>query len=473
MTAVESEMVDFIVIGSGPAGFAAATEAAQHGKKVIIIEKEEDVGGVCINTGTFPSKTLREAVLQLTGFYPKQIYRHVWSDPPIVSMDQLRERLNFVRLQEHRIIRNQLAKNHVRLIGGKASFISHNRIRIIDHSGNETTAEGRYIIVATGSVARRPSDIVFDDEYILDSKSLLDLREIPRSLTIVGGGVIGSEYATIFAALGVKVILLDKGDRLLKFLDEEISGHLKKHFPYSKVQYIPGTGFGQITRKNGEVIVTLDNGMTLSSDRLLFALGRQSNTDGLGLDKVGIPLNEYTYIPVNELFQTTSPNIYAVGDVIGWPSLAATSITQGRLAVLHALKKKTSHFPDRFPFGIYTIPEISYIGLTEEQAAEEKMSYIVGRSDYSELPRGQISGDTSGILKLIVHGETREILGAHIIGPAATEIIHIAQMAMQHNGKIEMFTENIFNYPTYSESFKYAALDALNKINLKKSGLKI
>ncbi len=468
MSSENSFIYDFIVIGSGPAGFSAAIEAAQYGSRVAVIEMEDEIGGVCINTGTFPSKTLREAVLQLTGFYPKQIYRHIWPERPIVSMEQLRERLNAVRAEERRIIRYQLDQAGVTLYYGAASFVSAKQVSVESSDGRVIFLDGRYVIIATGSKPRRPADIPFDDEIILDSKSLLDLREIPKTLIIIGGGVIGSEYATIFAALGVKVTLLDMGGKLLKFLDSEISDHLKNNFPYANIRYLSGTGCRRISLQYGEAVAETDNGSVLRGDRLLFALGRIANLDGLKPGRVGIEPNEYTYIPVNELFQTSAPNIYAVGDVIGWPSLAATSITQGRLAVLHALKKKSSHFPDRFPFGIYTIPEISYIGLTEEEAKGKGFNYETGRAEYRESPRGQISGDTSGMLKLIAHAETHEILGAHIIGPAATEIIHIVQMVMQHNGKIEMFTENIFNYPTYSELFKIAALDALSRINRKK-----
>jgi NAD(P) transhydrogenase len=469
---MENEIYDFIIIGSGPAGYSAAIEAAQQGKRIVIVEQESVVGGVCINTGTFPSKTLREAVLQLTRFHQKEIYNIPCDERPNVSMQNLKDRLNYVRTQEHRIIEHQFDKNKVHLVYGTASFLSANQVQVNGSNGQEHILEGRYIILATGSKPRRPGDIDFDDEYILDSKTLLDITEIPKTLGIIGGGVIGTEYATIFAALGVKVFLLDKGDRLLKFLDEEIGEYLKTHFPNNNVEYIPNRGYINIQRHDDKVRVMMDNDQIIECERLLFALGRISNTDHLNLSKVGVALNEFRYIQVNELYQTSVPNIYAVGDVIGWPSLAATAITQGRLAVLQALKKKHSDFPELFPFGIYTIPEISYMGLTEEQTREENMNCVVGRSDYTELPRGQISGETTGLLKLIVHFDTREILGAHIIGPGATEIIHIVQVAMQHHAKADLFAENIFNYPTYSEALKIAALDALNNISIRKRGNK-
>ncbi len=462
---MDNSSYDFIIIGSGPAGYSAAIEAALHGQRVAVVEQETVVGGVCINSGTFPSKTLREAVLQLTRFHHKKIYNIPCGDAPVVSMKSLKDRLHHVRAEEHRIIERQFEKHRIRLFYGTASFLSSNRIQVQPVSGESFILEGRYIIIATGSRPRHPGDIDFDGTHILDSKTLLDLEAIPRSLAIVGGGVIGTEYATIFAALGVDVFLIDKGDRLLKFLDAEIGEYLKNHFPDNRVTYIPNRGYVTIYKHQDRVRLIMDDQQAIECDRLLFALGRISNTDALNLTQAGVTLNEYRYIQVNELFQTSVPTIYAVGDVIGWPSLAATAITQGRLAVLQALRKKHAFFPELFPFGIYTIPEISYIGITEEQARAENMHYVVGRSHYEELPRGQISGETQGLLKLIIHGDTREILGAHIIGPGATEIIHTAQIAIQHHAKADLFAENIFNYPTYSEAFKIAALEAVNRIH--------
>jgi NAD(P) transhydrogenase len=283
-------------------------------------------------------------------------------------------------------------------------------------------------------------------------------------MIILGGGVIGSEYATIFAALGVKVTLFDKGDRLLKFLDHEIIEELKKNFPKGNVNYINRCGDFTIARTNGGASVTLENGSRYEAECLFFALGREANTESLTIKNAGIKLNKYHYIEVNELYQTSTSNIYAVGDVIGWPSLAATSIAQGRLAALNALKTRVQTFPIIFPFGIYTIPEISYVGMTEEEARAKDFKIVIGRCMYHELPRGQISGESEGMLKMIVHKDTREILGVHILGGGATEVIHTAQMALFHNAKIDIFIDNIFNYPTYSEALKIAALSASNKM---------
>jgi len=459
---------DFIIIGTGPAGMAAAMTAAKEQKKVLVVEKEGSLGGVCVNTGTFPSKTLREAVLYLTGHLKRRVFEDSYcaTKEAEISMEKLQQRLQKVRTEEHAIINCQLERNGVEIIRGSARFIDKKTINVNSiEEGREITASADKIIIATGSKPRNPSDIPFDHESIVDSTSILGIRQIPKSLIILGGGVIGSEYATIFAALGVKVILLDRGDKLLKFLDNEIIAQLKNNLPQGNVKYISKCGEFIIEKTGAGAKVTLDSGQVFEADCLFFALGREANTEGLDIEKAGVQINAYHYIEVNELYQTTARNIYAVGDVIGWPSLAATSIVQGRLAALNCLKKRIESFPTIFPFGIYTIPEISYVGITEEEAIERDYKYVVGRCMYHELPRGQISGELEGMLKMIVHRDTREILGVHILGGGATEIIHIAQMAMVHNARIDLFIDNIFNYPTYSEALKIAALSASNKIN--------
>lgn len=458
---------DFIIIGTGPAGLAAAMTASNSGKKVLILEKEGSLGGVCVNTGTFPSKTLREAVLHLTGHLKRKVFEEDYctTHDAEISMERLKQRLHNVRIEEHAIITDQLKRNGIDIIRGNGRFFDHHTL-IVDQLDNkeDICVEGDRILIATGSQPRNPPDVPFDHEVIVDSTSILNIKKIPKSLIILGGGVIGSEYATIFAALGVKVTLLDRGDRLLKFLDHEISQELGKNFPKGNVDYIHNCGDFKIERNETEARVTLTNDRVINADCLFFALGREANTASLAIENAGIRLNDYHYIEVNELYQTSTPNIYAVGDVIGWPSLAATSIVQGRLAALNALKIRVESFPKIFPFGIYTIPEISYVGITEEEALERAYKIVVGRCRYSELPRGQISGESEGMLKMIVHKDTREILGVHILGGGATEVIHIAQMALIHNAKIDIFIDNIFNYPTYSEALKIAALSASNKI---------
>jgi NAD(P) transhydrogenase len=458
---------DFIIIGTGPAGLAAAMTAAKSGKKVLVLEKEGSLGGVCVNTGTFPSKTLREAVLYLTG----HLKRKVFEDDSCsiqdveISMAKLKQRLYNVRIEEQAIITCQLERNGVTLIRGSARFLDDHRIIVASLAeGKAIEAEGERIIIATGSNPRNPPEIPFDHETILDSTSILSIKQIPASMIILGGGVIGSEYATIFAALGVKVTLLDRGDKLLKFLDHEIITELQNNFPGGNINYINNCGKFQIEKVDSGAKVTLGGEKVFRADCLFFALGREANTVGLDIHLAGIKLNKHHYIEVNELFQTAAPNIYAVGDVIGWPSLASTSIIQGRLAALNGLKSRVESFPQIFPFGIYTIPEISYVGITEEEASARDYKIVIGRCRYHELPRGQISGENEGMLKMIVHRDTREILGVHIIGGGATEVIHIAQMAMLYNAKIDIFIDNIFNFPTYSEALKIAALSASNHI---------
>ena len=458
---------DFIIVGTGPAGLAAAMTAAKRGKKVLVLEKEGSLGGVCVNTGTFPSKTLREAVLHLTDHLKRKIFKddECTTRNPEVSMEKLKERLHAVRLGEQAVITCQLERNGIDIIRGTAGFIDDRTIGVKrTPGGEEIVVRGERIVIATGSHPRNPQNVPFDHRSIVDSTSILGIHRLPETMIILGGGVIGSEYATVFAALGVKVTLLDRGDRPLKFLDAEIAGELQNHFPGGNINYIGNCGDFRIERGDDGPTLTLADGRVFTTGCLFFALGREANTQGLAIERAGITLNEHRYIAVNELYQTAVPHIYAVGDVIGWPSLASTSIAQGRLAALNALKTRVESFPKTFPFGIYTIPEISYVGITEEEARERGYRIVVGRCRYHELPRGQISGDCEGLLKMIVHRDTREILGVHIIGGGATEIIHIAQVALIYNAKIDLFIDNIFNFPTYSEALKIAALSAHNRI---------
>lgn len=458
---------DFIIIGTGPAGLAAAMTSANAGKRVMVLEKEGSLGGVCVNTGTFPSKTLREAVLYLTGHLKRKVFESASgaTDHAEISMEKLQQRLNHVRMEEHAIINAQLERNGIDILRGNARFLEPGLISVaVLGQKTETQLKGDRIIVATGSQPRNPPDIPFDHQTIVDSTSVLSIPKIPNNMIILGGGVIGSEYATIFAALGVKVTLLDKGHRLLKFLDHEITGALMKNFPGGNINYISGCGDFKVAKISHGARVRLDDGRCFEGDCLFFALGREANTKSLEIEKAGIELNQYHYIAVNALYQTSVPHIYAVGDVVGWPSLAATSIVQGRIAALNALRIRRESFPKVFPIGIYTIPEISYVGITEEEARDRGYKITIGSCKYEELPRGQISGEREGLLKMIVHSDTREILGVHILGGGATEIIHIAQMALLHNAKIDIFIENIFNYPTYSEALKIAALSAANQI---------
>jgi NAD(P) transhydrogenase len=462
------ENYDFIIIGSGPAGLAAAMTAAKAKRKVLVVEKEGCLGGVCVNTGTFPSKTLREAVLFLTGHLKRKIFEEESCSirDAEISMARLQARLHQVRTVEQSIIGDQLERNGIDILRGGAAFADQHTLLVDElREGRKVRVRGERIIIATGSKPRNPPEIPFDHCCIVDSTSVLDIPHIPPEMLIIGGGVIGSEYATIFAALGVKVTLLDRGERPLKFLDREITAELMRHFPGGNVNYIGNCGEFTVKGTGSEATVELADGRTFRAACLFFALGREANTLGLAIDRAGVRLSEHHYIEVNELYQTASPNIYAVGDVIGWPSLAATSMVQGRLAALNGLKTGVLTFPKIFPFGIYTIPEISYVGITEEEARAKNFRIVIGRCMYHELPRGQISGECEGMLKMIVHADTREILGVHIIGGGATEVIHIAQLALQHHARIDLFIENIFNYPTYSEALKIAALSAANQLD--------
>lgn len=456
---------DFIIIGTGPAGLSAAMTACKSGKKVLVLEKEGSLGGVCVNTGTFPSKTLREAVLHLTGHLKRKVFEDDGCNRAEISMEKLKQRLHNVRIEEQAIITCQLQRNGVELVRGSARFHDDHTVIVKSLAENrEVAVSGERIIIATGSHPRNPPDIPFDGETILDSTSILNIPQIPGSMIILGGGVIGSEYATIFAALGVKVTLLDRGDKLLKFLDHEIIDELCKNFPGGNIDYVNNCGDFRIEKGAPGARVTLSGGQVYHAECLFFALGREANTVGLDIERAGVRLNQHRYIEVNELYQTTVPHISAVGDVIGWPSLASTSIVQGRLAALNGLKTRMESFPRIFPFGIYTIPEISYVGITEEEARARNYKIAIGRCRYHELPRGQISGENEGMLKMIAHRDTREILGVHILGGGATEVIHIAQMALLQSAKIDIFIDNIFNFPTYSEALKIAALAAGNRI---------
>ena len=344
---------DFIIIGTGPAGLAAAMTIAKSGKKALVLEKEGSLGGVCVNTGTFPSKTLREAVLHLTGHLKRKVFADdgCTAGSSEISMEKLKQRLYNVRIEEQAIITCQLERNGIDLIRGSARFLDDHTLIVKSLAENrEIMVAGDKIIIATGSHPRNPQDIPFDHETILDSTSILTIKQIPGSMIILGGGVIGSEYATIFAALGVKVTLLDRGDKLLKFLDAEIITELQNNFPGGNINYVNNCGNFRIEKSPSGAKVTLEDNKIFEADCLFFALGREANTVGLDIDKAGVRLNEHHYIQVNELYQTSSPTIYAVGDVIGWPSLASTSIIQGRLAALNGLRTRMESFPKIFPF---------------------------------------------------------------------------------------------------------------------------
>ncbi len=458
---------DLVVIGSGPAGQKAAIQGAKLGKKVIIIEKDRDPGGACLYSGTIPSKSLREAIIDLTGFYERSFYAkdRDMQDIKEVSINSLNFRLHKVIEEERSIIYRQLKKNDIQLINGTAQFENPKMVIVFDEQYRMThQISGDYFIIATGSKPRNPNNVPFDDQVILDSTRLLAIDKVPKTMIVLGGGIIGSEYASFAAALGAEVTVIDKKDHMLPLLDAEIGIHLQTALTDIGLRFMGEKEPEEITRVNDRAFVRFKDGSTLEGDVLLYALGRIANVDTLQIGNAGLAVNARGYIPVNALFQTVVPHIYAVGDVIGGPSLASTSQEQGRLAARHPFGAETHHFPTLYPIGIYTIPEISACGYTEDELKELGYHYEVGRAYYYEIARSHIAGSNVGLFKILFHAETLEILGIHIIGRGATEVIHIGQVAMSYKAHIDYFIDQVFNYPTYAEGYRIAALNGANKI---------
>ncbi len=455
---------DLVVIGSGPAGQKAAMQAAKLGKKVIVIEKDSHIGGASLNYGTIPSKSLREAIIDLTDFYKRNFYGRQEIKKEI-SISDLNYRLHKVLEEQRQVLFRQFDKNTIQIIHGKAAFKNAKTVAIEDEDGGVLfEIEAQFFIIASGCSPRNPGDIAFDRHRILDSTRLLTIDYLPKSMIVLGGGVIGSEYASFFAALGTHVTVIDKKPQMLSHLDQEISLHLQKALTSIGLTFIGNKLFDHIEKHLDRVVVKFKDHTEVSAEAMLYALGRAANVESLQLHNAGITLTEQGYIPVNELFQTKVPHIYAVGDVTGGVALAPVSMEQGRLAARHAFGAKTHHFPTFYPIGIYTIPEISSCGYTEEQLKQLGFRYEIGRAYYYEIARNQIVGNDPGMFKILFHGETLEILGIHIIGRGATEVIHIGQVAMTFNAKIDYFVDQIFNYPTYAEGYRIAALNGLNKV---------
>jgi NAD(P) transhydrogenase len=458
---------DLIVIGSGPAGQRAAIQGAKSGKKVALIERREVIGGVCINTGTIPSKTMREAVLHLSGYNYQNIYGVSYRVKEKISMADLAFRVQHVIKTEIDVTTAQLSRNGIEVLTGVASFKTPNTILINSVRGsNEITGDN--IVIGTGTKPAASSKVKINGQTIINSDQVLEMQNLPKTLIVVGGGVIGVEYTCMFAALGVRVTLIEKRPRLLEFADQEIvealSYHLRDHRVTMRLNE-EVESVEETDNANGTVMAMLESKKKVTGDSLLYAVGRQGNVDELNLTAAGLEADSRGRIAVNEFYQTKQPNIYAVGDVIGFPSLASVSMEQGRLAVAHAYNKNVTSNPKYFPFGIYTIPEISFIGKTEEQLTDEDVPYEVGVAYYREIARGQIRGDTTGRLKLIFHRDTLEILGVHIIGEGASELLHIGQAVMILGGKVSYFVETVFNYPTLAECYKAAAFNGLNKLS--------
>jgi NAD(P) transhydrogenase len=463
---------DLVVIGSGPAGEKAAVQAAYFGKRVAVVEKSSRLGGACVNTGTLPSKSLREAALHLSGFAQRGLagLYEVSRTRPNISVRDLMVRKDHVVAAETARIRKNFERHEVELIHGEGRFVSPDPhlVGIMCPDGSERRLTAEIVLIATGTVPNNPPGIDFPDPDIDDSDTILDLDRIPEELTVLGGGVIGCEYASMFAALGVKVTLVEGRDRLLSFLDGEISDRLAEAMRRCGVDVRLGESFTRIERfragANG-LHVHLKSGDPLVSDKVLFCGGRNSVLRGLGLELIGVDTDDRGRIPVDAHYRTRVQNVYAAGDVIGFPSLASTSMEQGRLAVIHAfdLRYKT-RLAEHLPYGIYTIPEISMVGETEESAKARKLDYEVGRAFYRENARGQIVGDTEGMVKLLFAVEDGRLLGVHMIGERATELVHIGMLSMQHRATIDDFIQVVFNYPTLSDLFKYAAYDGLGRL---------
>ncbi|WP_131784815.1 Si-specific NAD(P)(+) transhydrogenase [Protofrankia symbiont of Coriaria ruscifolia] len=457
---------DLLVIGSGPGGQKAAIAAAKLGRRVAIVDRHEMVGGVCINTGTIPSKTLREAVLHLTGMTQREMYGQSYRVKNDITVIDLSLRTQHVIGREIHVIRSQLSRNRVTLLIGTASFVDPHTISIIGSDQiDERQVSAENIIIATGTRPARPDTVDFDGRTVVDSDQILKLDKIPDSMVVVGAGVIGIEYASMFAALGTKVTVVERRDRMLDFCDVEIVEALKYHLRDLTVTFRFRESVVSVERHNGGTLTLLESGKKLPADTVMYSAGRQGLTTELNLPNAGLSADNRGRIKVGSGFQTEVDHIYAVGDVIGFPALAATSMEQGRLAAYAACGEAVHVMRhDLMPIGIYTIPEISYVGSTEDELTERAVPFEVGVARYRELARGQIVGDSYGMLKLLVSSVDRKLLGVHVFGTGATELVHIGQTVMGCDGTIDYLVDAVFNYPTLAESYKVAALDAMNKM---------
>jgi NAD(P) transhydrogenase len=456
---------DLIVIGSGPAGEKGAAQAAYFGKRVALIESGSNLGGAGVNTGTVPSKTLRESALYFSGLRQRGLYGIDYSLREGLSVQDFMHRKDEVVCAERLKIATNLAAHKIELISGTARVEDPHTVKVVSENRVPQFLRGDVILIATGSKPYRPPEIPFDDQSIFDSDSILAMRRIPKSMIVVGGGVIGCEYASIFTALGVAVTLVDGRERLLPFLDAEISERLRCHLVGLGLNLVLQERPKNTARAASGVQMTLASGKLLEAETALFAAGRRGAVDGIGLEKAGLGINQRGNIDVNEHYQTPVAHIYAAGDVIGFPALASTSMEQGRVAMCHAFGfPYKQRLASQLPMGIYTIPEISGVGESEESCKEKKIPYVAGRAKYANNARGQIIGDTAGLLKLIFNPENRQLLGVHIIGESATELIHLGMSVLESNGSIDAFIELVFNFPTLSELYKYAAYDGLGNL---------
>lgn len=452
---------DLVVIGSGPAGEKGAAQAAYFGKKVALVERASYLGGAGINTGTVPSKTLRETALYFSGLRQRGLYGLDYSLKDNLTFPDFMHRQKVVVKRERELIQYNLDRHQIDVIWGSGTLKDAHTVRVHTPDGAVRDLETEIILIATGSSPHRPPEIPFDGQRIFDSDSILHMGFIPKTMIVIGGGVIGCEYASVFAALGIQVTLIDRNERILPFVDQEIVTRLTNHLGEMGLRLLVNAPIQQTDRRDDEVRLTLNSGETIVADCALFAAGRQSNIAGLGLEELGIALGKRGLIIVNDKYQTSLPNIYAAGDVIGFPALASTSMEQARVAMVHAFDLRYKEYVSPvLPLAVYTVPEISTVGLTEAACQEQDIPYLVGRAYSENNARGQIIGDR-GLLKLIFTTKGKKLLGVHHIGEMASELVHIGAQVLAANGTIDTFIQSVFNYPTLSDMYKYAAYDGL------------
>jgi NAD(P) transhydrogenase len=456
---------DLVVIGSGPAGQKGAIAAAKVRKRVAVIDRTAMMGGVSVHTGTIPSKTVREAIFQLTGFAVKALYGNGSQSRVDISIQDVSSRVNAIVARETEVIRAQLKRNGIAVHQGSAHFLDPHTVEV-QGDGEGIRVKAEKILVACGTRPAHSPEIPFDNHRIVDTDHLSGLGGLPKEIIVVGAGVVGLEFASFMAALGADVTLIDQRPALLEFVDRQIVEALSYHLRQLGVTFRLGEKVAQVgvDAKRDFVFAELESGKRVHGDALIYAVGRQANGDQLHLEAAGLAADSRGRLKVNEFFQTEIPHLYAAGDVIGFPALASTSMEQGRLAACHMFGIPFEHMPGLFPYGIYTIPEISMVGQTEETLTANRVPYEVGIAKYSELAKSMMLGDDAGMLKLLFHPETRKLLGVHALGQRATEIIHIGQAVLFYGGSVEYFRDMVFNYPTLAEAYKVAALDGLNKL---------
>ena len=456
---------DLIIIGSGPAGRAAAIQAGKLKRKVLVVDRKDRLGGVSVHTGTIPSKTLRETVLNLSGYRERSFYGRSYRVKDNIDAGDLKARLHMTLDHEVDVLEHQFNRNHVDTLLGMAKFVGPNEIEVATEAGDTSRITGDKFLIATGTKTYRPDYVPFNGRTVVDSDEFLEMSEIPRSLVVVGAGVIGVEYATMFSALDVTVTLIEPRDSFLDFIDSALISDFTHQIKENGVDLRLGSAITQIEDAGKHVEVSLENGRHVRADMLLFAAGRMGATDKLGLEVVGLKTDHRGRLEVDrKSYQTKVPHIYAAGDVIGHPSLASTSLQQGRVAGCHALDTPTLGESPWFPYGIYSVPEISTCGMSEEEMQEREIPYEIGVARFRETSRGQIMGLEHGMLKMLVSLKTRRVLGVQIVGEGATELIHIAKAVLNLKGTVDYFVKNTFNYPTLAEAYKIAGLDAFNRM---------